>query len=131
MRLLAPSAVLALFPTLAVAAMPPEAYEAARRDAPDAIVIAIAGVTPPPTAGWGECIVFGTVLRSERGSRYSVGDPVSLAIPCAEPDAQYPDGGVIYQDMQSLLSSTYGRAYLDSDGALARYQYDQLIEAEL
>jgi hypothetical protein len=92
--------------------MPPEAYEAARRDAPDAIVIAIAGVTPPPTAGWGECIVIGTVLRSERGARYSVGDPVSLAIPRAEPDAHYPDGGVIYQDMQSLLSSTYGRAYL-------------------
>jgi hypothetical protein len=120
-----------LLPTLATAAMPPETYEAARRDAPDVIVMAIAGVTSPSSGDWGDCSVTGTALRIERGDRHKVGDPVSLAVPCAEPDAPYPDSGVIYQDLKSLLSSTYGRAFLAADGTLALYQYDQLTEAEL
>jgi hypothetical protein len=113
------AAIAALLPSLAMAAMPPEAYEAARRDAPDVIVIAIAGVMPPPAEHWGECGVTGTVLRVERGDRLKVGDPASLAVPCAEPDAPFPDSGVIYQDLKSLLASTYGRAFLAADGTLA------------
>jgi hypothetical protein len=124
------AAIAALLPTLAIAAMPPETYEAARRDAPDVIVVAIAGVTPP-AGNWGECGVVGTVLRVERGDRLKVGDPITIAVPCAEADAPFPDSGVIYQDLKSLISSTYGRAFLAEDGTLALYQYDQLTDADL
>lgn len=123
--------VIALLPTLATAALPPEVYEAARRDAADVVVIAIAGVTPPPAGNWGQCGVIGTVLRVERGDRLKVGDPITIAVPCAEPDAPFPDSGVIYQDLRSLISSAYGRAFLAGDGALALYQYDQLTDADL
>ena len=111
--------------------MPPETYEAARRDAPDVIVVAIAGVTTPPAGSWGECGVIGTVLRVERGDRLNIGDPITIAVPCAEPDAPFPDSGVIYQDLKSLISSTYGRAFLAEDGTLALYQYDQLTDGDL
>jgi hypothetical protein len=115
-----------------MAAMPPEHYEAARRDAVDVIVIAVAGVAPPAgEADFGPCNVVGTVLRVERGTRYRIGDPVSLAVDCAAPGAQYPDGGAIYQELQPLLASTYGRAFLGPDGTILLSQYDQLTEAGL
>jgi hypothetical protein len=129
MRRLASALLLVASP--ASAAMAPEVYEAARNDATDVIVIAIAGVTPPETGDWGECTVVGTVLRVERGARYKIGDPVALAVDCAERDAQYPDGGALYQELPGFLASTYGRAFLDAEGGIALSQYDQLTEAEL
>ena len=125
------AAALLLIATPANAAMAPEVYEAARNDATDVIVVAIAGVTAPEGSDWGECTVIGTVLRVERGARYKPGDPVALAVDCAERDAQYPDGGALYQEMQSLLASTYGRAFLDAEGWITLSQYDQMTDAEL
>lgn len=114
-----------------LAMMAPEVYEAARRDAAAIIVIAVAGVLPPEQGDFGKCTVVGTVVTVERGEGQVVGSPISLAVDCAKPDAQYPDGGVIYQDMESLLASTYGRAWLDSQGRLILSQYEQLTEANL
>lgn len=122
---------LGLWATAASAAMAPEVYETARTEAPDVVVIAIAGATPPPTGDYGDCEVTGTVLIVERGSRYRVGDPISLTVACARRDADYPDGGPIYEELTSLLASTYGRAFLAADGTLALWQYEQLTEAEL
>jgi hypothetical protein len=115
----------------ASAAMAPEVYEAARVDAADVIVIAIAGATPPPGADYGRCTVTGIVHVVERGTRYKAGDPVSLAVDCARPGADYPDGGALYEDLESLLLSTYGRAWLGPDGTIVLSQYQQLTEAEL
>jgi hypothetical protein len=124
--------LLTLLTTPVMAVGPPEVYEAARRDAPDVIVVAIAGVTPPEAdAGYGKCIVVGTVLIVERGSRHRIGDAVALEVDCAERDADYPDGGALYQDMQALLPSTYGRAWLGPDGLIVLSQYEQLTEDEL
>lgn len=124
--------ILLLLTVPAIAAMAPEVYEAARRDAPDVIVIALAGATPPPDgASYGDCTVVGTVERVERGTRYAVGAPIALAVDCAEPDAPYPDGGALYQDMASLLASTYGRAFLGPDGEIVLSQYDQLTLDDL
>jgi hypothetical protein len=131
MRALASVLFLLLAPP-AFAAMSPEVYEAARDDASDVIVVAIAGVTPPDAgADYGKCTVVGTVLIVERGSRHQVGDAIALAVDCAERDADYPDGGALYEEMQSLLRSTYGRAWLGPDGLIVLSQYDQLTEADL
>ncbi len=132
MRWLATAVLPLLLATPAFAAMSPEVYEAARNDAPDVIVVAIAGVTPPEAdADYGKCIVVGTVLVVERGSRHRIGDAIALEVDCAERDADYPDGGALYQDMQTLLPSTYGRAWLGPDGLIVLSQYEQLTEADL
>lgn len=128
---LAVSALLMAFVGPAFAAMAPEVYEAARRDAADVVIVALAGALPPESGNYGKCQVVGTVLVVERGSRYSPGAPISLAVDCAEPGADYPDGGALYQDLASLLVSTYGRAWLGPDGTIALSQYEQLTADDL
>lgn len=119
--------VAVLFSAPASAALAPLRYEEARTNAVDVVVIAVAGVTPPSEERrWGDCQLSGVVHKVERGTRYSVGAPITLAVPCAYRDGDYPDGGAIYQEMDSLLGARYGRAFLDAEGKLSLSQFDQL-----
>ncbi|MEP9365921.1 hypothetical protein [Xanthobacter sp. VNH20] len=109
----------------AQALLAPQYYEQARNEAASVIVIAVRAVTPPD-AGFGSCRVAGRVQAVERGATYAVGQDVSLAVPCRKAGAQPPVGGTIYQDVDALRATPFGRAYLDAQGALALSQYEQL-----
>ncbi|ABS67886.1 hypothetical protein Xaut_2644 [Xanthobacter versatilis] len=112
----------------ATALMPPYVYENARNDAKSVIVIAVdeVAVTPHP---FGTCTVTGTVKKVERGTTYSTGQKVELGVPCAKPNASPPLGGTIYQDVDRLKASRFGRAYLDAAGQVVLSQYEQLATA--
>jgi hypothetical protein len=105
--------------------MPPYVYEAARRDAASVIVIAVQKVTPPRES-FGACTVAGTVARVERGTAYKPGQAVSITVPCAGPGASPPLGGTIWQPVDTLAKSRFGRAYLDAAGQVVLSQYEQL-----
>lgn len=109
----------------AAALMPPQVYEAARREATDVIVIAVERVKPPQER-YGACTVTGTVRRVERGTAYRVGQRVDIDVPCARPGASPPPGGAIWQLVETLRASRFGRAYLDAAGQLVLSQYEQL-----
>lgn len=109
----------------ALALMPPYVYEAARRDAKSVVVIAVDAVKTPRIE-FGTCTVGGTVRAVERGDTYKVGQSVEIAVPCATKDASPPLGGTIYQQMETLQKSKFGRAYLDADGKVVLSQYEQL-----
>lgn len=105
------------------AMMAPAVYEQARKDAPNVVVIAI-DRTAPPATDYGMCQVTGAVAAVERGSMLAAGAPITLQVPCAKPDADYPDGGTIWQRMELLLGSTRGRAWLDGSGQLVLSLYE-------
>ncbi|MFG1399352.1 hypothetical protein [Roseixanthobacter pseudopolyaromaticivorans] len=109
----------------AQALLAPHYYEQARKEAASVIVIAVRAVTPPSSA-YGACQVHGRVQAVERGAAYAVGQDVSLAVPCRTAGAQPPLGGMIYQDVDALRATPFGRAYLDAQGALALSQYEPL-----
>lgn len=112
----------------AAALMPPYVYEEARRDAASVIVIEVHGVKPPQES-FGACTVAGTVTRVERGTTYNKGQSVTIAVPCARPGARPPIGGTIWQPVESLEKSRFGRAYLDAAGQVVLSQYEQLATA--
>ncbi|MGE0594912.1 MAG: hypothetical protein AB7P07_00985 [Hyphomonadaceae bacterium] len=119
--------ILALFSAAAFAALPPQYYEQARRDADTIIVIEVANVGDPPTTqGFGTCVVQGRVIGVLRGSQYANGAPVRINVPCRFRNAPIPAGGVVYQDFEILQRARYGRAYLAPGGELALYQYEIL-----
>lgn len=118
--------LLALVATPAAAALAPEYYEAARREAPDVIVFEVQRVATPTPLAFGPCQVSARVMTVERGTRYSVGQELVIQTPCARPGAPIPAGGAVWQDMSTLRFSTHGRAFLNTDGSLARDQYDIL-----
>lgn len=117
-------AILALS-TPALALMPPYVYEAARKDAKSVIVIAVEKVELPRRE-FGTCIVDGTVRIVERGDAFKDGQKVSLAVPCAKEGAAPPLGGTIYQAAEKLVTSKFGRAFLDATGKVVLSQYEQL-----
>lgn len=119
------AALLAAWSGPAAALMPPYVYEAARRDAASVIVIAVQKVTPPRES-FGACTVAGTVARVERGAAYKPGQAVSITVPCAGPGASPPLGGTIWQPVDTLAKSRFGRAYLDAAGQVVLSQYEQL-----
>ncbi|HQS09652.1 MAG: hypothetical protein B7Y12_11150 [Rhizobiales bacterium 24-66-13] len=111
------------FPAQALLA--PHYYEQARREAASVIVIAVRAVTSP-SEGFGTCRVTGQVKAVERGAAHAVGQDITLAVPCRKAGAQPPLGGTIYQDVDALRATPFGRAYLDAQGALALSQYEML-----
>ncbi|MFG1373711.1 hypothetical protein V5F32_16170 [Xanthobacter oligotrophicus] len=112
----------------AAALMPPYVYEAARRDAASVIVITVQKVTPPQES-FGACTVTGAVVRVERGNAHKPGQAVTIAVPCARPGASPPIGGTIWQPLDTLAKSHFGRAYLDAAGQVVLSQYEQLAAA--
>lgn len=115
-----------LIATPAAAALAPEYYEAARRDAPDVVVFEVQKVATPTPLSFGTCKVSAKVTVVERGTRYSVGQALVIDTPCARPGAPIPEGGTVWQDMSDLRFSSHGRAFLNSEGGLSRDQYDIL-----
>lgn len=109
----------------ALALMPPYVYESARRDARSVIVLAVEGVEVPRRE-FGACTVSGTVRVVERGDAFTAGQKVQIAVPCARKDASPPIGGTIYQPVETLTASRFGRAWLDADGKVVLSQYEQL-----
>lgn len=122
------AALVAGWSTPAAALMPPYVYEAARRDAASVIVIAVQKVMSPQES-FGACTVTGTVARVERGTAYKQGQAVKIAVPCARPGASPPLGGTIWQPVERLEKSRFGRAYLDAAGQVVLSQYEQLAAA--
>lgn len=116
----------ALAATPAAAALAPEYYEAARREAPDVIVFEVQRVATPTPLAFGTCKVSAKVTAIERGDRYSVGQELVIETPCARPGAPVPAGGTVWQDMSDLRFSSHGRAFLKAEGGLALDQYDIL-----
>ncbi|MDI4663850.1 hypothetical protein K9U40_05845 [Xanthobacter autotrophicus] len=112
----------------AAALMPPYVYEGARRDAASVIVIAVQKVKPPQES-FGACMVTGTVARVERGTAYRPGQAVTIAVPCARPGAAPPIGGTIWQPVDRLEKSRFGRAFLDAAGQVVLSQYEPLAAA--
>lgn len=119
------AAVLLVGAPPAFALMSPQVYATARDGAKSVIVLAVEGVTLTPRA-FGTCAVTGTVKVVERGEAYTVGQKVTLDVPCAKPDALPPIGGTIYQETDKLQASKFGRAYLDAEGKLVLSQYYRL-----
>ncbi|MDQ0506409.1 hypothetical protein [Xanthobacter agilis] len=111
----------------AFALMPPYVYENARRDAASIIVLRVKTVTTP-AGGYGVCLVKGVVRRVERGSTFKPGMAVALDVPCMKAGAQPPPGGTIYQQVDKLVVSKYGRAWLDAEGHVVVSQYEQLTQ---
>lgn len=123
---------LALIPILlgglaspALALMPPYVYENARADAKSVIVIAVEKVEVPRRE-FGTCTVSGTVKVVERGTAFAGGQHVEIIVPCARKEASPPLGGTIYQRLETLVTSKFGRAWLDADGKIVLSQYEQL-----
>ena len=122
------AAALALGSGAAHALMPPYVYESARNNAESVIVIAVEKVAAPKRE-FGNCAVAGKVAKVERGTTYAEGQQVTVAVPCATPEALPPIGGTIYQNLPDLQASNFGRAYLDADGKVVLSQYEQLKAA--
>jgi hypothetical protein len=111
---------------MALAVMAPQYYEQARQTAPEVIVIDVSRVAPPAGKAYGDCFVEGRVAKVERGRRYRAGQSVSIAVSCALPNADFPDGGTLWKDMAGLRRAARGRAFLGGDGRIVMSQYDIL-----
>lgn len=129
MRALLSALVLASVALPAHAALAPHYYEQARTQAADVVVIDVTSVTPPPSAptGHGRCVVAGTVAAVERGTRYTVGEEISVEVLCRYPHAEMMAGPVQWKDVATLSAAPHGRAFLNN-GEVALYQYDVLSE---
>jgi hypothetical protein len=127
MRLVLSVLVAAAVASPAVAALAPEYYEAARKNAPDVVVFKVEKVEAVrPASGRGECKVSGKVEAVERGAHYRVGGPITVAVPCIWPNAEMMAGPVMWQTPAGLKASKRGRAWMKAPGQLALYQYERL-----
>lgn len=113
----------ALAPIPAIAALAPQYYEQARANAPNVIVFDVLTVTPPAGES-GDCKVAGRVIRAERGDRYAQGDAVEILVPCMTPRASVKSGPTVWQQMDALVRSAHGKAWLDDQGYLVLDQYE-------
>ena len=113
--------------TAAFAALPPQYYDEARANAESVLVVQIDRTLGLPIMrGYGACRLSGRVAAVERGARYSVGEAVTISVPCRRQNAQIPASGVQYEDVGELRRSRWGRAWLNANGELALYQYEIL-----
>jgi len=111
----------------AFAALAPEYYERARREAPLVVVFKVEKVDAVrPPQGRGQCKVHGKVEKVERGGEYQVGGPITVNVPCIWPGAEMMAGPVMWQTPEGLKASKRGRAWMVSPGELALYQYERL-----
>lgn len=118
------AALTAMSAAPAFAALPPQAYANARDNAPNVIVIDVASVEFTSATS---CTVRGSVNAVERGDQYEAGGAVEIIVPCrGHVQAPIMVGAVVWQNSATLQASTRGRAYLDTNGALALYQYEIL-----
>jgi hypothetical protein len=117
-----------MFAAPALAALPPQYYDQARRDATDVIVIEVAEVGQPPVTGYGNCTIRGRVIGVLRGHRYQRGYSAVIQVPCRYERSQTLVGGILYQTFEQLRTYPYGRAYLDASGQLALSQYEPLSQ---
>lgn len=113
------------------AALAPQYYQQARDEAPNVVVLEIGTVRSPlPLHGrevtHGACRVEGNVLQVERGTLYRNGQAIALTVPCAEPNAAVPSGPTVWQARADLKPGVQARAWLDTDGRLARDQFQLL-----
>lgn len=122
-RLLAALVLAAATATPALAALAPQYYQQARDNAPNVIVFDVVDVTTPDEAA-GDCLVAAKVIRAERGTQYKAGEELVLVVPCRKPDAPVKSGPTVWQDMDALVRSAHGKAYLGEDGALVLDQYE-------
>ncbi len=122
------AAFLLMTATPAFAALAPQYYLDARTNAADVVVINVVEVGPPPAIGHGPCAVKGIVASVERGTTYSVGQEIIVAVHCRLPNAPMMVGAVQWKSFEALSAAPAGRAFLN-DGVLALYQYDVLTEA--
>lgn len=106
----------------ASAALHPKYYEEARAKAPNVIVLDVLKVTRP-AGDSGDCKVAGRVIRAERGERYKAGDAVEILVPCMTRKAMIRSSGRVWLDMDALVRSAHGKAYLGEDGRLVMDQY--------
>lgn len=111
------------FASAAHAALAPQYYQQARDNAADVVVIAVSDVSALPADGYGTCTVTGEVAAVERGATYSVGQEISIAVPCMRPRANVPAGPAVWQRYEALRTPHHARAYLNR-GALALSQYE-------
>lgn len=104
-------------------ALLPPAGEEGRVTATSILLIKVTRVGDPPAGGLGECPVFGTVVKVERGADYRRGQSVVVHAPCAGPGAAQP---AFYQPIEELKASRIGRAYLNPDALLAPSVFEVL-----
>jgi hypothetical protein len=109
-------------PGPALAVLPQESYDNARESAPNVLVVSIEQVLTP-VGDMGLCRVLGVVETVERGSAYQAGDEIAFDVWCAKPDALTPFG-IIWTDLDALVASRAGRAWLDENGAIVLDQYE-------
>lgn len=111
----------------AFAALAPQYYEEARRNAPEIVVVRVERVEEPGLfRDHGDCTVIGKISAVERGRAYRVGSPARITVPCMRPGANIPAGGTQWQNMARLKAAKSGRAFMTEPGRLALYQYDIL-----
>jgi hypothetical protein len=122
MRALFAALALTALATPACAALAPQYYQEAREKAPNVVVFDVLGVATPRGEA-GNCMVTGKVIRAERGTKYKPGDDLLIAVPCRSPRAPVRVGATVWQDMEALVRSAHGKAYLDDAGRLALDQY--------
>jgi hypothetical protein len=109
------------------AALAPQYYEEARRNADSIVVIHISEVDDLPfSRGYGDCTVRGRVAAVERGSRYAANQRIEITVPCKRNNAAVPASGVQWQDVRDLRRYRWGRAWLTPEGELALSQYEIL-----
>jgi hypothetical protein len=112
----------------AAAALPPEVYLAARREAAEHLQLRIEAVAPPPWyADHGACRVTGEVVRVFRGG-HAPGDRLAIEVDCAKPRARLPDGPTLWTSWRALEEAGFIEAYLDDRGAVAVWQTMLLSE---
>jgi hypothetical protein len=111
----------------AFAVLAPQYYQEARDTARDVVVFKVDQVDAErPADGYGTCMVTGTVESVERGGNYTAGGPIRVQFPCMWPHAAPMAGGVIWQTPAELRASHRGRAWMQSPGRLALFQYEIL-----
>ena len=99
--------------TPAFAALPPQYYQQARANAADVVVINVTEVGQPPEIGHGDCAVKGTVAVVERGATYTVGQDITVAVPCRLPNAPIMVGAIQWKSFEALSAAPAGRAFLN------------------
>ncbi len=102
------------------AALPPYAYEEARREAPYHLQVAVERVAPPASTP-GFCDVTGkivTLFRDKSGA-LALGQAIGFKMACIRETDDTPLSGTIYTDLTQLTQAKYIEAYLaDQDGGL-------------
>lgn len=105
--------------------LPPKVYAQARADATSVIVITDVRTRGIGFQPRGDCRVRGRVSAVERGADFTVGQRVTLAVPCISFFYNSPQGPWPGVQQDQLSRSRSGRVFL-TDGELVLRGYDIL-----